>query len=229
MKRKPQRRRFGGEKVKEKSIDELLELIWTLRERGEVKLEEVLKQTEEDGAENALRQMEEANLIEVKDSSVLLREAGDKRAREITRRHRLAERLLLDVFELEEKEVESAACEFEHILSPEVTESICTLLGHPPTCPHGKPIPSGNCCTRLRKELKPLVRPLEELDLGERGRIVFIAPKYHTRLDRLVSLGIVPGHIIKLHQRQPSFVVEIDETTVALDPEIANEIFVKKV
>jgi len=34
----------------------------------------------------------------------------------------------------------------EHIIDPEVTASICSFLGHPRKCPHGKPIPSGNCC-----------------------------------------------------------------------------------
>ena len=42
--------------------------------------------------------------------------------------------------------VETNACTFEHILSPEVTDRICTFLGHPKTCPHGSPIPPGECC-----------------------------------------------------------------------------------
>ncbi|MBI4746096.1 MAG: metal-dependent transcriptional regulator [Deltaproteobacteria bacterium] len=120
-------------------------------------------------------------------------------------------------------------CEFEHILSPEVTESVCTFLGHPPTCPHGKPIPRGKCCEKFHKEMKPLVTPLNELQPGEEGRIVFIAPKNHTRLDRLSTMGIIPGSIVRLHQKRPSFVLEIGETTLALDGEIVKEIYVKRV
>ena len=41
------------------------------------------------------------------------------------------------------QELEATACEFEHVLSPAVEESVCTFLGHPPVCPHGKPIPPG--------------------------------------------------------------------------------------
>ena len=45
-----------------------------------------------------------------------------------------------------ETEIEQQACKFEHILSQEATEKICTFLGHPRTCPHGAPIPPGPCC-----------------------------------------------------------------------------------
>jgi Mn-dependent DtxR family transcriptional regulator len=45
-----------------------------------------------------------------------------------------------------ETEIEQQACKFEHILSPEATDKICTFLGHPKTCPHGAPIPPGKCC-----------------------------------------------------------------------------------
>jgi DtxR family Mn-dependent transcriptional regulator len=40
---------------------------------------------------------------------------------------------------------------------------------------------------------------------------------------------VIPGSEIRLHQRSPSFVIEVGETTVALDPEIAREIYVKPV
>jgi len=117
----------------------------------------------------------------------------------------------------------------EHILSPGVTESVCTFLGHPPTCIHGKPIPRGECCTKFKKEMKPLVIPLEELGLGEQGRIVFIAPKSHQRLDRLSTLGIVPGSTVRMHQKNPSHVLQIGETTLALDRDIVKDIYVKRV
>jgi DtxR family Mn-dependent transcriptional regulator len=77
--------------------------------------------------------------------------------------------------------------------------------------------------------MKPLVLPLEELGLGEEGRIVFIAPKSHQRLDRLSNLGIVPGSILRMHQKNPSYVLQIGETTLALDKEIVKNIYVKRV
>ena len=65
--------------------------------------------------------------------------------------------------------------------------------------------------------------------LGAAGRIVFIAPKFHDRMDRLAALGVIPGSELRLHQRSPSYVIEVGETTIALDAEIAGEIFVKPV
>jgi Mn-dependent DtxR family transcriptional regulator len=54
-----------------------------------------------------------------------------------------------------ETEIEQQACKFEHILSPEATDKICTFLNHPLTCPHGAPIPPGSCCGR-RAEPRPI-------------------------------------------------------------------------
>jgi putative ABC transport system ATP-binding protein len=87
--------------------------------------------------------------VSVGDGSMVveLTERGRQRAADIIRRHRLAERLFTDSLALEsESEIEQQACKFEHILSPEATNKICAFLGHPKTCPHGAPIPRGNCC-----------------------------------------------------------------------------------
>jgi len=76
---------------------------------------------------------------------------GRERAGSIIRRHRLAERLFTDSLAMDsESEIEQQACKFEHILSPEATDKICTFLGHPKTCPHGAPIPPGQCCGGVR-------------------------------------------------------------------------------
>src|SRR6267154_1881878 len=75
---------------------------------------------------------------------------GRERAGSIIRRHRIAERLFTDSLAMDsESEIEQQACKFEHILSPEATDKICTFLGHPRTCPHGAPIPRGICCGRV--------------------------------------------------------------------------------
>jgi putative ABC transport system ATP-binding protein len=74
-------------------------------------------------------------------------EKGRRRAEDVIRRHRLAEVLFIKTFRVaDEAEVEEQACKFEHILSAEATDRICTFLDHPLTCPHGSPIPRGACC-----------------------------------------------------------------------------------
>jgi ABC-type glutathione transport system ATPase component len=81
------------------------------------------------------------------DHMIIFTEKGRKRAEDVIRRHRLAERLFTQTFHVnDEKEVAEQACKFEHILSPEATDRICSFLGHPRTCPHGSPIPAGECC-----------------------------------------------------------------------------------
>jgi DtxR family Mn-dependent transcriptional regulator len=214
----------------DKDTEEILELIWIIKERNEpVDREKVLKESRIDETEKHLSELKKQKLIDITDSLITLTRQGEETGREIVRRQRLAEWLLSNVLELEQEHWEDTACEFEHILSSEVTESICTFLGHPPLCPHGKPIPSGDCCKKFSKEIKPLVLNITELSPGASGRIVFIAPKHHDRLDRLSSFGIVPGAIIKLHQKQPAYVLNIGETSIALDADIAKEIYVKKV
>ncbi len=226
----PHRKRWGVMmNIETDRVDELLELIWTLRERGVSDLNQLLAETKDEEARSILRMMIKDGLFEMEGNRVILKERGEEKAREIIRRHRLTERLLSEIFEMSEEEVEEEACKLEHILSPGVTESVCTFLGHPPTCIHGKPIPRGDCCAKFKREMKPLVIPLEELGLGERGRIVFIAPRSHQRLDRLSSLGIVPGSILRMHQKNPSYVLQIGETTLALDHEVVKDIYVKKV
>ena len=90
-------------------------------------------------------------LVTVADGHENFTPAGELRARNVIRRHRLAERLFMDVLSIrDEAEIESSACKFEHILSPDVTDRICTLLGHPGACPHGSPIPKGPCCDENR-------------------------------------------------------------------------------
>ncbi|MEE8168698.1 MAG: metal-dependent transcriptional regulator [Candidatus Hydrothermarchaeales archaeon] len=215
--------------ISEQSIDELLELIWISRERKKDELEYIVKSSEEEDASKLLNEMEQKGLVGIQEGRVTLSKSGEKKAEDIIRRHRLAESLLSEIFELPAKHIHPEACKFEHILSIEVTDSVCTFLGHPPMCPHNKPIPRANCCAKFKKEVKPLVLPLGELTPGQEGRIVFIVPKEHARLDRLSSLGVLPGSIIKLHQKQPSYVVKIGETELALDEEIVSTIYVKRV
>jgi len=221
---------YGGNEMKRSSrlIDEILEQLWKLRERGLKSYSRVIDAVNDKDTYETMRSMERSGLLTIRDDTVELDKKGEDRARDIVRRHRLAERLFYDVFEVDSKESEDTACEIEHILSPSVTDSVCAFLGHPPTCPHGKPIPRGECCLKYKSDYRPLVVQLKELEVGSKGRIVFIVPSENSRIERLASMGIVPGSIINLKRKKPSFVLEIDETTLAIDDSIAEEIYVKQ-
>lgn len=213
--------------------EEILEAVFTHREAGQDAADGILARAATGHAPDAhpddLRTLEAEGLLKTDAGRVTLTPEGEKRARDVVRRHRLTERLFRDLLAMEDGAVESQACELEHILSPEATDSVCTLLGHPPTCPHGSPIPPGPCCGTYQNTIRPLVTGLKDFELGTTGRIVFIAPRFHDRMDRLAALGVIPGSEIKLHQRAPSYVIEVGETTIALDSEIAGEIYVKPV
>src|SRR6476469_3865714 len=75
------------------------------------------------------------------DRSLHLTDKGRSLATTVVRRHRLAERLLVDVIGLEWEKVHREADRWEHAISTDVEEKLVVLLGDPATCPHGNPIP----------------------------------------------------------------------------------------
>lgn len=71
-----------------------------------------------------------------------LTKAGEEMALEVIRHHRLIERYLVDHLGFDKDEVHDQAEILEHHISQELEERIAELMGHPETCPHGRPIPS---------------------------------------------------------------------------------------
>jgi DtxR family Mn-dependent transcriptional regulator len=209
----------------ELALEELAEEIGTLAERDETSEEVILGGSKLPDPGPVLEEMQGRGLVRCQDGTVELTVSGESLFRAVIRRHRLAEVLLGQVFQVAEPSAGDAACQFEHMLSQDVTDSICTFLGHPPTCPHGKAIPRGDCCASFRREITPLVRPVIDLPLGSEGTIVFI--QNARGLDGLATLGILPGTRVRLVQRHPSVVLEAGETTVALDREVTAGIYVR--
>jgi DtxR family Mn-dependent transcriptional regulator len=210
-------------------IDEALELLWVLNEEGHQDVKRFRLSSDDDNVEELLQSMTAEGVVAVDVDAVRMTESGTEMARGLIRRHRLSERLFFDVFDLTMDEVEGGACKTEHILSEAITDSICTFLGHPATCPHGKPIPRGECCRKYRLDVQPMVTRLTDFEVGKQCKIVFITQSDAARIGRLSSIGIIPGSVIKLIQKRPSVVLQIDETTIAVDPELAGEIYVKRV
>ena len=158
-------------------------------------------------------------------NAIALTEKGTGYARQLIRAHRLAERLLYDVLG---GDFEAGACEFEHTITPELVDSICILLGHPKTCPHGSPIPQGKCCKESCRTAQSSVVPLVELKVGQSARVAYINCKSDQQLHKIDSLCIRPGAIVTLHQRYPTYVVECEGSNIAMDEQIASNICVWK-
>jgi DtxR family Mn-dependent transcriptional regulator len=157
------------------------------------------------------------------ENKIRLTKKGTDYARQLIRAHRLAERLLYDVLG---GDYESGACEFEHTVTPELVDSICILLGHPRACPHGMPIPQGQCCRHSSRTAQSSVIPLVELEVGQSARVAYINCKSDQQLHKIDSLCIRPGAVVTLHQRYPTYVIECEGSNIAMDEEIVSNICV---
>lgn len=153
--------------------------------------------------------------------------SGREEAAPAIRRHRLGEVLLADVLKEDQHQVEDQACRLEHVLFDGLDESICTLLGHPAVCPHGKSIPPGNCCRERRARGEAEIAALIDLKPGQAGQVAFIQMGNVGRLEKLTAMGVLPGGNIKLVRRSPSFVFECGFSQFAVDENIAADVYVR--
>lgn len=211
-----------------REVDEILEIIWMEREKGKSDLCVIQADIRNEKLQDVLRQMESDGLVKIDKEKIVLTAEGEKDASGLIRRHRLAERLLIDVLETKREALEDSACKFEHILSEEVTDAICTLLGHPKECPHGLPIPEGKCCKKAKEVVESLVSSLDKIEVGETAAVAYILTRNHPRLHKLMSFGIAPGVKIRMHQKFPSYIIQVEETQIALEKEVISDIYVRR-
>ena len=153
--------------------EEILEAMWiAVEEEGQGFAE--MDRIGIDHSDPAYAELTSHTLIEVKEGRVYFRPEGKDEGRRTIRRHRLAERLMMDVLNIRGETGDEKACEFEHLLNEGVDAKVCTMLNHPTTCPHGKHIPPGECCEEARKSGDLGVVPLTELKSNEEGEIAYI-------------------------------------------------------
>ena len=208
--------------------EEILESIWSVGDRQNNTIEAVRKRCSVDFTEADLDEMERQNLIVRDKNEIRLASKGESIAEIIIRRHRLAEILVSSILKLKQSDMEDIACKVEHSLLPEVEESICTLLGHPEFCPDGKRIPRGRCCSGKRKAIDSSVVSLKELSPGESGKITYIKPDNHSSFHQLISFGLHPGVVVTVHRKNPAFCIKFENTELALDDNVAENIYVWK-
>ncbi len=213
--------------IDDEQIEEALEKLWEYLE----------EQSETDAI--ALNYMDEEIDVPLKDllKNGLVQKFGNKlhftpsgrlAAEQMIRRHRLSERLFYDVLDIDQADMEKAACQVEHVVKKGIEEKICRLLGHPATCPHGKPIPPGKCCLKARKTLEEFVVPLTRLKKGEKGVIAYIRAGDSKKLQKLMAMGVLPGNAIFLEHVFPSFVFSVGYSEYAVDTDMAGTIFVRR-
>ncbi len=205
----------------DKMKEEYLEALWHMKENGTDSLDEFYEEAGGEVHRHLVDELKDDGLIFTGEKTVSLTEKGCDFTRLLIRSHRIAERLVHDVLGAE---FEAGACEFEHIVNPDLVDSICTLLGHPRECPHGMPIPEGKCCARHAQVVESSVIPLDQLKVGENAKIAYVYAPNDQQLHRLENLLIRPGMIVKLHQRYPSFVIECENSLIALDEQVVADI-----
>ncbi len=213
----------------------------TLSEKAEEILEALWIATEEAGDnaahlsalnvacdDEALQELTRIAYVEIKGERVYLRQEGRADARMAIRRHRLAERLMMDILDLKGSSGDERACEFEHLLRLGVDTKLCTLLNHPTTCPHGKPIPPGECCEAAKASGETGVVALTELKAGESGEIAYLSTTDPKKMQKLMSMGVLPGNNLRLGRNYPTYIFKVGNSEFAVDDDLAREIFVRK-
>ncbi|MDQ3760333.1 MAG: metal-dependent transcriptional regulator [Actinomycetota bacterium] len=150
--------------------------------------------------------MERDGLLTVADDRHLeLTAEGRSRATSVMRKHRLAERLLVDVIGLEWEQVHTEACRWEHVMSEAVERKLVALLGNPTTSPYGNPIPGldelgvGDHATSIEPDL---VR-LDEVARRGGGMVEVRRIAEHVQLDpalmaNLHKVDAVPGNVVEV-------------------------------
>jgi len=154
--------------------------------------------------------------------------SGRALAEKVVRKHRLAERLLVDVIGLEWHKVHREAGRWEHVISDDVEARLVELLGDPATCPHGNPIPgSGSTAVAVR------TRPLTEVGSGERVRLVRISEEVELNLGSLTLLGeggFIPGVVAVVGDRDGEDNLEVQveggDETLHLSSDLTDRLFV---
>lgn len=209
-----------------KKLEEYLEILWYMQERQGTKLKKFMLDVNSQIDPAIADELKAMGYIEKDEFEFRFTEKGYDKAKLLVRSHRLAERLLTDVLNMKIDHAETGACEFEHIIVPEIVDAICTLLGHPKVCPHGLPIPEGSCCREVRRSIDAVTKNMAQLEIGKKARVAYINTRSNSRMHQLTQLGIHPGAEVWIHQKFPILVLRINHTQIALDEEVAKDILV---
>jgi DtxR family Mn-dependent transcriptional regulator len=159
---------------------------------------------------------------------VSLTESGRALAEKVVRKHRLAERLLVDVIGLEWHKVHREAGRWEHVISDDVEARLVELLGDPATCPHGNPIPGSRSPAPATD-----TRPLATVDVGERVRLLRISEEVELNLGSLTMLdegGFIPGAVARVGARDSDGTMEVTveggRSAIRVSHDLSDRLFV---
>ncbi|MCH9669742.1 MAG: FeoA domain-containing protein [Actinomycetia bacterium] len=219
-----------------------LRTIYDLEEEGVIPLRaRIAERLDQSGptVSQTVSRMERDGLLHVAgDRHLELTEKGRSLAVSVMRKHRLAERLLVDVIGLPWEEVHAEACRWEHVMSEDVERRLVKVLDNPTTSPFGNPIPGLRDLGvdgSLINETVNLVR-LTELPVGMPVAVVVRQLTEHVQGDadliaRLRDAGVVPSArvTVQVNNHGSVMIVIPGHEQVELPHEMAHAVKVEKV
>ncbi|WP_181784271.1 metal-dependent transcriptional regulator [Pseudonocardia pini] len=227
-----------------------LRTIYELEEEGVVPLRariaERLGQSGPTVSQTVARMERDGLVVVAGDRHLELTDDGRSRAVAVMRKHRLAERLLIDVIGLEWELVHAEACRWEHVMSDAVERKLVALLDDPRVSPYGNPIPGldelrATADTPARASAPPTLEVgLQRLDEFARrggGRVEVRRIAEHIQVDadlmgELKLAGIVPGRDVEvgaIPRFGDAVPVTADGETATVAPLIAHAVLVRAV
>jgi DtxR family transcriptional regulator, Mn-dependent transcriptional regulator len=208
-------------------VEEYLETIFALEEEGipviQARLAERLDKAAPSVSE-MLDRLEADDLIVRTSRQIAMTSKGAALAQGVVRKHRLAERLLVDIIGLDWDKAHIEAGRWEHVISDDVEERLVVLLDNPTTCPHGNPIPGVD-------PVGPEQRRLAEAQPGDRIRLERITESVEhdaASLSYLGDHGLTPGTTALIQARAPdgTLTLVVGNATIALGPAMTKRMFV---
>ena len=146
-----------------------------------------------------LRRMAKEGLVELTaDKQVKLTDRGLVQAEGMVRRHRLAERMVVDIFGLDLHKAHEEAHRLEHAISSELEVCIREKLGNPTTCPFGGPIPGSGYVSPPGTKIA-----LDQVDSGKQYFVDRVPEEDQELLRFLVELGVLPTEILTVLEASP--------------------------
>jgi len=215
-----------------------LRTIYELEEEGIVPLRariaERLHQSGPTVSQTVARMARDGLLSVEGDRHLELSALGQSLAMRVMRKHRLAERLLIDVIGLNWEDAHEEACRWEHVMSEAVERRLLELLDHPTESPYGTPIPGleelGE--TQTAENFRVGVVALDRVDLSSGAasvrvrRIAEEAQKQLTTMSALRRVGAMPGHVVAVSESPDGVRIGRGGETAELDLVTASHIFV---
>lgn len=163
-----------------------LRTVYELEEEGitplRARIAERLEQSGPTVSQTVARMERDGLIVVEQDRSLSLTDAGRERATAVMRKHRLAERLLTDVLQLDLSQVHEEACRWEHVMSEEVERRMVAVLDDPTRSPFGNPIPA----------LDELGVDATNVDLGTRATDLRLTAPARVRVVQISEILQVP-------------------------------------